>query len=35
MRCLVGTESMGQRRCIALDLQLESMESVGHIKANK
>jgi hypothetical protein len=32
MRCLEGTKSMGQRRCITMYLQLESMESVGHRK---
>ena len=32
MRCLVGIEIMGQRRCTTLYLQLESMESVGHRK---
>jgi hypothetical protein len=32
MRCLAGTKSMGQRRCIVVYLQLES---VGHRKASK
>ena len=32
VRCLAGTKSMGQRRCIKIYLQLESVELVEHIK---
>jgi hypothetical protein len=32
MRCLAGTKSMGQRRSLTVYLQLESVESVGHIE---
>ena len=29
VRCSIGTERMGQRRCIEMYLQLKSMELVG------